>query len=83
MPDDKQRPPPKDKMVNFRVPLDEFEVGKEKADRRGSTISKVMRALFWMWSHGEGVPPEDSWPPELTEQEIRAEKRPRKKRKSK
>jgi len=75
------RPPAKDKVVNFRVSDSDYELADVKAKERGSTVGKIMRALFWMWAHGEGVPPEKDWPPELEGENIRAEKRPRKPRK--
>jgi antitoxin component of RelBE/YafQ-DinJ toxin-antitoxin module len=78
---EKERPPPKDRVVSTRIDPETYAAGQAKAEKRGSTISKIMRALFWMWAHGEGVPNKEDWPPEVSEQEVRAEKRRRKQQK--
>lgn len=74
---DRARPSARDKVITFRVSEEDFQAGQEKAERRGSTVGKIMRALFWMWAHDEGVPPDEGWPPELQGEDVRAEKRPR------
>lgn len=83
MADDKpQRPPPKDKVVSTRVPPEVYDAAARKAEARGSTISKILRAFMFLFSQDETPP---GWPPEIAEQEIRAAKRrkPRKPRKAK
>jgi len=72
------RPSAKDKVVSARVPDDVYDAAAAKAEARGLSISKVVRAFLFLFAHDETPP---GWPPELPEQEIRAEKRPRKKRK--
>lgn len=74
----RERPPAKDHVVNTRVPDEVYELAAAKAEARGSTISRVMRAFLHLWAHDETPP---GWPPELPELEVRAEKRPRKRRK--
>ncbi len=76
--DKPQRPPAKDHKLNVRVDDELYQLAEAKAKARGSTISKMVRAFLTLWAHDETPP---GWPPELPEQEIRAEKRPRKKRK--
>lgn len=75
---DKQRPPPKNVTVSARVPDEVYAAAKEKAEGRGSTLSKMVRAFLFLFAHDE-TPPD--WPPEIADQEIRAQKRSRKRRK--
>jgi antitoxin component of RelBE/YafQ-DinJ toxin-antitoxin module len=73
----KDRPPAKDKVVSVRVPDEIFDAATAKAKERGLSISKVVRSFLFLFAHDETPP---GWPPELPEQEVRAEERPRKKR---
>jgi len=70
-----QRPPPKDKKVNTRVPQDVYEAAEAKAKKRGSTLSKMIRAFLVLFANDETP---EGWPPEVTEHEIRAAKRKKK-----
>ncbi len=72
-----QRPPAKDRKVNVRVSEDVYQAASTKAGARGLTISKIIRSFLVLFANDETPP---GWPPELPEQEVRAEKRPRKRK---
>jgi len=72
-----ERPPAKDHKLNVRVDPEIYAAAEAKAKARGSTVSKIVRAFLVLFAHDETPP---GWPPELPEIEIRAEKRPRPKK---
>ena len=76
MPDSPPRPPKRDKPVTARVPDEVFKEANERAKKEGRTLSAIIRSFLMMFGQGE-------WPspPVLPDENTRAEKRPRVKKK--
>lgn len=71
-----ERPAAKDHVVTTRVSDDVYQAAEAKAEARGSTLGRVIRAFLVLFANDETPP---GWPPELPELEVRAAKRPHKK----